>query len=772
MKTATRWRRLLVGAMVVTCALLGVLATGAAAENRLERIYEIQSTLRSANLFPGIQDVGSYGTTEYVAFWESGGELAITARTPQEEGRGAVTRRLTGEVPPSLNDTSNAIAFARSNDGRIHVSYREAEGGHRYLESEGACSIETCRFTGRENQVPRTTQEWEISHPAYIHDNEGHLFFTYRHGPDANGEQELNRYNENGTWTRIGTIIWGGGGYRYSFDPDGEGPVRTLTTTQRGPLVNDIRFDEANDMVVTWVWDENTSAIDNAMHGEFFAWSRDLGVNWYDNNSTRIGTAETNAIAIEDESTQVVADEPGYFLVPGTMKLDSEGNPHIVTTESTVKTGDALLSNQRQVHFWRSSDLRWHAQWIERSGGSTHPSQAGVLFDRRDGMHAIYASGELGWRAWNADQAAQNDLPQGNIRWEAPGYMNAWVHSAATCLDSEYVGVPIATGRGATAVVNVRMKNSTSARDFTINWTTDEDPVFSHTKETHFIGVLTAEDREYREYSLTMSSELWRGTLRQLEICPAEGATTGRVSIDSIRLHRRETLIDASEWGFAAGRRIMTAEADATNEWERWHIESLIPELSDSWGDGDWSPDERIYELTLGRSVPIVTVEQGGVMKAFDVELHLYDPATLADWRFETTTESWSIGGDIGGGWFESRGVKMIGGSITGSDPRIYSRTELGLRVPFEETPPRFKILLNNESEATLARIWYTNTFEPEFTTSHSITFAIRPFSGEGYYEITARPEQWLGRTIKRLRIDPVDDGTSRGTFGMDRFWF
>ncbi|MCU6707862.1 right-handed parallel beta-helix repeat-containing protein [Paenibacillus sp. J5C_2022] len=118
--------------------------------------------------------------------------------------------------------------------------------------------------------------------------------------------------------------------------------------------------------------------------------------------------------------------------------------------------------------------------------------------------------------------------------------------------------------------VRIKMKNHTSGTAAQLYWITDDDPVWNAGKRLDFTVV--ANDANYTEYTLNLSgSASWAGVIRQIRIDPEQGAGTGTIEIDDIRVD----VLPDKVWGF-----------DTDGDFENW---SLISDLSGSVSGGSMS---------------------------------------------------------------------------------------------------------------------------------------------------------------------------------------
>lgn len=133
-------------------------------------------------------------------------------------------------------------------------------------------------------------------------------------------------------------------------------------------------------------------------------------------------------------------------------------------------------------------------------------------------------------------------------------------------------------------------------------------------------------------------------------------------------------------------------------------------------------------------------------------------------WDFAHDAESWGDAGNITDFGWQTGGY--LDGTISGPDPQFYSPDNLGLSA---SSKPVLKIRMKNSSSSNIARVFFTTVADPDWG-SNNLSFTTIP-NDTGYTEYIidfSSLAGWTG-TIKQLRIDPVDDGTTNtGSFSID----
>ncbi len=798
MKSSARRRQLWLRATILMCFALGLLAGPASAAVDLDTSTDTSTTLDSdAHWWVSTLHPVSYGGYQYTAYWDA--PDPIDSRNYLELSRrrlsdgNTVTIRFSGESSwlEAPNDGHNYVGLGIDrNDGTIHISWglHTTDRVHRYWRSETGCmslaqesfNFANCGFRFSSFQADATTER-SMTYPLYINDNRGGLYFIWRYNLTTNGDEYMNAYNDTThTWRHIGRILRGRRSGElnntYEFEP-GNG-TRTSSTT-RGPYMYGMEFDKNERLHMAWAWrEEYADAI--GQHGIDYAYSDRSSEyrDWYSDAGTRIGTADTDAIDINDVTdTENIRVGTGWYSQGGYMALDSDNNPHIFAVVSGVQTADPVLISGRHAHYWRTTDRSWYSGYVEPSEWSNNLSSYGSMFvERANTAYAIWSRDELGWIPYNRELYVQRELPTRNVTWqpdgERDGFLDVQIFSAVSCLDTiDYVNTAISTAGN--NQIRMRMRNDTSATEPIIFWQTAESPRWESGRLQRFRREIVARDRNYTEYTFTFTDPDWTGTLRTLEICMADGASSGSQSIDWIQLYNSTTRTVARTWEFTRGATLYAAEAEQANNWSTWRTEELLQGVSLAREDGIWGIDNQRYKDS--KVVDFSALLQGAAgtesltTRTFDV---LGDDIAK-DWRFDTDLINWTAQRDVSS-FVQSNdaGNKNAGGTISGVDPQIVSATNL--KIPIGERTDGFvHVKLKNTTAATTARVWFITDADRTWNSRRSASFTIRANSTYATYDIDmSRVEGWSSSTLYQMRLDPIDDGRTReGSFKVDRMY-
>ncbi len=784
---ALRWRRALLGSLLAALTLVAALAGVAHATLNLETRTSL-SIDSDVHWWNGLEPVTN-GANQYVAYWDAANEAGVVY--PKLTRRTLATNRLqsitfNGREGTSdqhlinVNDAHNVIAIGLSpNDGRIHLSWSPHHDVHHYGISEERCLSKTnlteCTFTwggfmtsARDIEEGGTSvlTEEVFTYPYFFNDSRGRLYFSYRFGVSQRGDQFLNVYNDNGTWTSLGMIMLGrirSGAESYEFT---EGGGATVTSRERGIYPQEFRFDKRDRLHAMWVWREITGPWD---HGYYYAYSDDFGRTWNTNSGTRFATATTDPIVVNDSSALVYNAPAGSYPGYSYFRVDSNNQPHLIVSRAETIELTSLTSRARILHLWRTTDGTWYSRYVEPTSTGNHDSFGAPILDAGDNLNFLYNHDGLDWVPYNADAFRQAELITDHVTWQERDFLNVVPTSAVTALDTtQYVNTPIETSRGSNDKISIRLKNNTVGTLMDFYWTTDASQVFSVAR--HESIAITANDREYKTYTMTVANRQWTGNLRQLEIYPAGlGDVHGAgkdISIDYIRItDDRERPVTAKAWEFQDGVSVRYASASSATNWETWSIQELLPGVSDTRADSIVEVDQQRY-LDSGL-ISFANETQGapGTEGLNLTELKATNDTVAKDWNFPVDAEEWFVESGIERfGWINDGGTLAIGGTLNEARSSIGSAPSLG--IPLGNNT--LQVVLKNNTTETQARFWYITTADRRWSSTRGALFTIRARSGYSTYEIDMREAPgWSGSTLYQVALEPTVVASS-GTFALD----
>jgi hypothetical protein len=758
------------------CAVLGWGASPAQALS-LDTATDTSLTIDSdAHWFNETRPM-THGNYQYFVYWaeENPGlkdpaPLKITRRELSNNALQSLNFNGTWELTDP-DDVHNSVRAGLSiNDGRIHVAWTTHNDELNYVYSSAGClsqaTFSNCTWTHTNTQADAAHEADYVTYPMFITNPDGELFMTYRWGVSEDGDQYLNKYNDNGTWTAVGEIMKGSGGGLYPVD----------NSSNRSAYIWGFRFDRNNRLHVMWNWREQGGLFHGtwAQHGAYYAYSDDEGQTWRSSAGTAVATAGTDPIKITDSGLEVLNIPYGTHLAGYEMELDSHNQPHAVLPVSDVVTDSVMDGNLRQKHVWRTTEGAWHQAWIETTGGQWQES-GDLMFDRGDVAYLVYHDNRLDWYPWNADVFSQLELQWDHMTWQGGSYLNIQQMSETTAIvTANHVDTPISTSGN--NQIRVRMRNNTEGNDAFFSWTTDAVQGWSLARSQTFNNAITTNDGStWKTYTFTITDSDWTGNLRELEFDPILGTTAesnDEIDIDYIRITNSAGVV-AKAWEFNEGSVIRAAEATPTNNWASWSIEDLLPGVNHVWGDAGFIIDNQRYADGTGdaKKFSFAHLEQGGELqeKVTLREFDILGDTVLKFWNFDVDKQGWTATNHVSGfGWESDGGANSVSGTITGGDSQIMSPDNLGVKVASEKT---IQVRLKNTSSATQSAFCFITNADTTWNASKCKVFNITANSGYTEYAVDMTGVSgWANSTVKRVRLDPADNASS-GSFKLHRLY-
>jgi hypothetical protein len=773
--TRRRW----LGAVLTTLAL-GALAAPAGAlelDNTTDTSITIDSNVHWFNDVRPMTD----GNYQILVYWDSEGflwddaPLKVTRRRLSDDRLESTSFDGTYELTDVADGHNTVRAGISRNDGRIHISWTIHNDPHQYVVSSAGC-ISQARFSdctwSRRSQQADVSETRRVTYPIYFNAPDGTLYMTYREGSSERGDQYLNRYNDDGTWTHVGMVMQGRSGG--SYDPDGGGAIPN--STDRGPYIWGFKFDKNSRIHVMWNWREDGAFSGGAaQHDGYYAYSDDRGSTWFNSAGTRVATAGSDPLKVTDSGLEVIDLPYNSHLLALELELDSHNQPHAVFPVSDVVTEDFLVANIRQMHAWRTTSGSWYADWIEPSNNTQVYEFGDLMFDRADNAYYVYNDNLIGWYPVNVDPFVQTEL-----RWDMmtvqSGALNIQQMTTATeILTDSHVDTPISTSGN--KQIRVRMRNNTEGVDPYFWWTTDASQTWAGARSQAFTRAITRDDRTgWRDYTFTITDADWTGNLRELLFSPIGYGTTAEagdeIDIDYIRITDAAGNI-AKQWEFSSGATVVAAEASPTDNWASWNIDTLLPGVNDVWSDASFGLDPQRYADGTGdgKKVNFTVLEQGApwfeslTLREFDIS----GDTVSKGWNFDVDTQGWTATNHVSGfGWESDGGAKSVAGTITGNDSQLKSPDNLKVKVDGDFIHVRLK----NTSASTTAHVYFITDADATWNETKSKTFTTTANSDYTEYSIDmSRVSGWSGQTLRQLRLDPSDDATTRGSFKVARVY-
>jgi hypothetical protein len=358
------------------------------------------------------------------------------------------------------------------------------------------------------------------------------------------------------------------------------------------------------------------------------------------------------------------------------------------------------------------------------------------MFDGADIAYAIFKRNYIGWAPYNAGPYVQSELPYRNVTWqpngESDGFLDVQLFSSTTCLDTAgWVNTAVSTAGN--NQIRVRMRNDTDATGVTIWWANETQRDWETTHRQSFTRELTARDRNYTEYTFRMTNANWTETIRKIEICTADGVSSGSQSIDWIKITDSAGRA-AKTWNFERGVTLYVAEATPRNNWATWEREELLPGVAISPEDGYFFTDATRYAEDKLVNFNILQQERPGKEILSLREFDISGDDVIKEWRFDADAMGWTgINHVREFAWANDGGTKGIGATITGEDSALLSLANL--KIPIKRNR-MIHVLLKNSSDARTARVWFRTDSDRTWTAEKSKSFSITARSGYTRYDI------------------------------------
>ena len=278
------------------------------------------------------------------------------------------------------NDTHNvAVIGICPRDGTIHLSWdHHGHPLHYRVSQKGVASHpEKVQWTTNDfgpitNELERGKKLTRVTYPRFVRTPQG----GYRIGGSGDGEKCLADYDgKSGTWTDLGACFGSKGNYQGQLT--------------RNPYLNGYSYDSRGRLHVTWCWRETGDPSTN--HDLDYAWSKDNGHTWFNNDGHRFGARGKELVTIESPGVQAVEIGMNRGLMNSvTQAVDSRNQLHVVTSHlPDEKPGSKVWEEIRQqtvyFHYWRDGKGEWHRNQMNFIG-----SRPQLWFDTADNAYIVF----------------------------------------------------------------------------------------------------------------------------------------------------------------------------------------------------------------------------------------------------------------------------------------------------------------------------------------------------------------------------------------------
>ena len=354
---------------------------------------------------------------QYTAYYDTVGsvqKVVLARRTVSETAVGAWetvqtdSQFLNGDESGSGNsrtwDAHNVISIGICpQDGTLHLSWDHHNETLRYRKSvDGLCTTNKAAWgpnmlKAEQNwMVASGTPEYDVTYPQFITTPDGGLVFNRRIGISGNGDQKVQVYDPaSGAWKLSVKFISRSGTY-VGLNPFGS----TVTATERCAYINGLDFDPSGTMHVTWAWRESASQYGN--RDICYAYSPDMGVNWYNNAGENIAdTSKGESITMNSAGITVVPLNMRQLMInQQTQCVDNDGRVHVMMIHRQQEAGhepaqfSALFSTRDTAyyHYFRDPETEVWAQ--RRISPDQYPvgSRPCIGYDAKGNLYATYLS--------------------------------------------------------------------------------------------------------------------------------------------------------------------------------------------------------------------------------------------------------------------------------------------------------------------------------------------------------------------------------------------
>lgn len=357
------------------------------------------------------QIIHTFDGYQYTAYYDTVGSIqniVLARRTVDDTHVGMWEKYQTDSQflngDESAWDAHNVIVFGICPaDGTLHLSWDHHNHTLRYRSSvAGLCTTNKAAWgSGMLNAeqnwlVDSSTPEYDVTYPQFIATPDGGLVLNRRKGISGNGDQLIQLYDPfTGTWNPGVQFINRTGTYT-GPNPWGS----TVTANERCAYINGLDFDTNGTMHVTWTWRESASQYGN--RDICYAYSPDMGLNWYNNEGIHI--ADTGI------GQKITMNSPGITVIPLNMRqlminqqaqcVDNDGRVHALMLHRRQDPGygpdvfSALFSTRftAYYHYFRDPAT---GEWSQRRiPPDDYPvgSRPRIGYDVQGNVYAAYLS--------------------------------------------------------------------------------------------------------------------------------------------------------------------------------------------------------------------------------------------------------------------------------------------------------------------------------------------------------------------------------------------
>lgn len=404
-------RATLVAALTAVLAFAAVPASAAAPSLGSPSVTTLTTNGRTALTYTGYMNGESFqqeGITtfngwQYTAWWDQDGYVNLARRAVASTSWQTV--RLS-DYRTTSTDSHNTISIGISGqDGTIHLAfdmhssvlkYRKSVAG--LATSPSSANWSASSFAPVSNSLAGQSLP-QVTYPQFLRAPDGVLQMSIRTGASGAGDQVLFEYR-SGTWTYLGQFLNGTGADNNAY--------------LFGIEYDDTGLDSSDLLHVTWTVRETPNASTN--HDIYYAYSKDQGRTWRNNNGDVVGTTGSNPLIADAAGLRVVDIGQNRGLInQESQVVDSAGNVHVLASHMAPSAAsdsnfDSARGKSVLVHYWRDKPSKaWNRQVLSYTGVMT---RADIGVDAGDNLYiaagnsstrrlSVYtASQGSGWTDW------------------------------------------------------------------------------------------------------------------------------------------------------------------------------------------------------------------------------------------------------------------------------------------------------------------------------------------------------------------------------------
>ena len=410
-RTATGGPRRPLGLAVAAIAMLAALlaftavpASAAAPTLGAPSVTTLTTDGRTALTYTGYMNGESFqqdGITtfngwQYTAWWDQSGYVNLARRAVASTSWQTI--RLT-DYRTTSTDSHNTISIGISGqDGSIHLAFDMHSSLLKYRKSTAglATSPATANWSASSfGSVSNSLAGQRLSqatYPQFFRAPDGLLQMSIRTGASGAGDLVLFEYR-SGAWTYVGEFLNG-------TDADNNAYLF-------GIEYDDTGIDTSDLLHATWTVRETPNASTN--HDIYYAYSKDQGRTWRNNNGDVVATTGSNPLVADSAGLRVVGIGQNRGLMnQESQVVDSAGNVHVLASHMAPSaTSDSNFDSARRksvlVHYWREKTSKaWHRQVLSYTGVMT---RADIGVDAADNLYI--ASGNSATRRLSVHTASK-----------------------------------------------------------------------------------------------------------------------------------------------------------------------------------------------------------------------------------------------------------------------------------------------------------------------------------------------------------------------------